>query len=176
MAITYALGAEMLVAAGAATDEEEARRRMEIAISTGTAAAKFASIIEAQGGNPSVIDDPAVLPQANECELFAAPHRGFVAAVEPRTVGRGVVALGGGRTRVDDAIDPAVGFVITAKPGDWVDAGEPLATIFARDGAGVTLGRAALTQAIRIADEADHPLPLISHRVSAAGVERYTRA
>jgi pyrimidine-nucleoside phosphorylase len=176
MAITYALGAEMLVAAGAATDEEEARRRMEIAISTGTAAAKFASIIEAQGGNPSVIDDPAVLPQANECELFAAPHRGFVAAVEPRTVGRGVVALGGGRTRVDDTIDPAVGFVITAKPGDWVDAGEPLATIFARDGAGVALGRAALTQAIRIADEADHPLPLISHRISAAGVERYTRA
>ena len=175
MALTYALGAEMLVAAGAAGDEEEARRRMEIAVSTGTAAAKFAAIIEAQGGNPSVIDDPAILPQAAECELFAAPHRGFVAAVEPRIVGRGVVALGGGRTRVEDAIDPSVGFVITAKPGDWVDASEPLATIFARDAAGVALGRAALTQAIRIADEADLPLPLISHRISASGVERYSR-
>jgi thymidine phosphorylase len=175
MALTYALGAEMLVAAGAAGDEEEARRRMEIAVSTGTAAAKFAAIIEAQGGNPAVIDDPAILPQAAECELFAAPHRGFVAAVEPRIVGRGVVALGGGRTRVEDAIDPSVGFVITAKPGDWVDASEPLATIFARDAAGVALGRAALTQAIRIADEADLPLPLISHRISASGVERYSR-
>jgi pyrimidine-nucleoside phosphorylase len=176
MALTYALGAEMLVAAGAAADEEEARRRMEVAVATGTAAAKFAAIIEAQGGNPAVVDDPAVLPQAHECELFAAPHRGFVAAVEPRIVGRGVVALGGGRTRVEDTIDPAVGFVITAKPGDWVDAGEPLATIFARDVAGVALGRAALGQAIRIADEADLPLPLISHRISASGVERYTRA
>jgi thymidine phosphorylase len=86
------------------------------------------------------------------------------------------VALGGGRTRVEDTIDPAVGFVITAKPGDWVDAGEPLATIFARDAAGVALGRATLTQAIRIADEADLPLPLISHRISSAGVERYSRA
>jgi pyrimidine-nucleoside phosphorylase len=176
MALTYALGAEMLVAAGAAVDEEEARRRMEIAVATGTAAAKFAAIIEAQGGNPAVVDDLAVLPQAHECELFAAPHRGFVAAVEPRIVGRGVVALGGGRTRVEDTIDPAVGFVITAKPGDWVDAGEPLATIFARDAAGVALGRAALAQAIRIADEADLPLPLISHRISASGVERYSRA
>ena len=176
MALTYALGAEMLVAAGAAADEEEARRRMEIAVATGTAAAKFAAIIESQGGNPAVVDDPAVLPQAHECELFGAPHRGFVAAVEPRIVGRGVVALGGGRTRVEDTIDPAVGFVITAKPGDWVDAGEPLATIFARDAVGVALGRAALAQAIRIADEADLPLPLISHRISASGVERYTRA
>ena len=176
MALTYALGAEMLVAAGAAGDEEEARRRMEIAVSTGTAAAKFGAIIEAQGGNPSVIDDPAILPQAAECELFAAPHRGFVAAVEPRIIGRGIVALGGGRSRVEDTIDPSVGFVITAKPGDWVDAGEPLATIFARDPAGVASGRTALTQAIRIADEADLPLPLISHRISASGVERYSRA
>ena len=176
MTLVYALGAEMLVTAGAASDEDEARRRMEIAISTGTAAAKLAEIVEAQGGNPAVVDDPAILPQAGECELFAAPQRGFVAAVEPRIVGRAVVALGGGRTRVGDTIDPAVGFVITAKPGDWVDAGEPLATIFARDAAGVALGRAALAKAVRIADEADLPLPLISHRISREGVERYTRA
>jgi pyrimidine-nucleoside phosphorylase len=176
MTLVYALGAEMLVAAGAASDEDEARRRMEIAISTGTAAAKLADIVEAQGGNPAVVDDPAILPQAGECELFAAPQRGFVAEVEPRIVGRAVVALGGGRTRVGDTIDPAVGFVITAKPGDWVDAGEPLATIFARDAAGVALGRAALAKAVRIADEADLPLPLISLRISREGVERYARA
>jgi thymidine phosphorylase len=63
--------------------------------------------------------------------------------------------------------------VISAKPGDWVDAGEPLATIFARDAAGIDAGRAALRQAIRIADEVPAPLPLVSHRVSAAGVEPY---
>jgi pyrimidine-nucleoside phosphorylase len=175
MALTYALGAEMLVAAGAAATEDEARRRMEIAISTGTAASKFGEIIEAQGGNPAVIDDPAVMPQAGECELYSAPQRGFVAVVEPRIVGRGVVALGGGRTTVDDRIDPTVGFVITVKPGDWVSAGEPLATIFARDAAGIALGKATLAQAIRIGDEADLPLPLISHRITSVGVERYAR-
>jgi pyrimidine-nucleoside phosphorylase len=173
MSVTYALGAEMLVLGAAAPSRDAARRAMEVAISSGRAAEKFQQVIEAQGGNPAVVDDPAVLPQALACELYAAPRRGLVARVEPRAVGRGVVALGGGRTRSDDAVDPAVGFVITAKPGDWVEAGEPLATIFARDHAGVADGRAALRQAIVIADEADPPLPLISHRVTAAGVELY---
>ena len=65
----------------------------------------------------------------------------------------------------------AVGFVITARPGDWVELGEPMATIFARDRAGVEAGKTALRAAITIADEADPPLPLVSHRVTAAGVE-----
>jgi thymidine phosphorylase len=95
--------------------------------------------------------------------------------VEPRAIGRGIIALGGGRTRMEDEIDHSVGFVITARPGDWVNAGEPLATIFARDAAGVQAGRGALREAIRIAEEADHPLPLISHRVTAAGAEPYSR-
>ena len=171
MAVTYALGAEMLVLAEVATDVDAARRMMEIAIGTGRAAEHFQKIIEMQGGNPAVVDDPALLPQAAEVELFAAPRRGFVARVEPRAVGRGVTALGGGRTTMEDKLDLSVGFVITARPGDWVEVGEPLATIFARDRAGVEMGRAALRAAITIADEADPPLPLVSHRVTCAGVE-----
>lgn len=171
MAVTYALGAEMLVLGGAARDRNEARRRMEVAISSGRAARKFQQIIEAQGGNPAVVDDPGLLPQAAECELYLAPRDGVVAQVEPRAIGRGITALGGGRTKVEDTVDPSVGFVITARPGDVVRAGEPLATILAKDAAGVASGRATLLEAIRIADEADPPLPLISHRVTEAGVE-----
>ena len=165
MAVTYALGAEMLVLGGMAGSTDEAQGMMEIAISSGRAAEKMERVIEAQGGNPSVVDDPSILPQANACELFEAPRRGFVARVEPRAVGRGIIAMGGGRTRMEDAVDPSVGFVITAKPGDWVEQGEPLATMFAADAAGIDAGQAALREAIRIADEADAPLPLISHRV-----------
>ena len=173
MDVTYALGAEMLVLGGVAVTRNEARRRMEVAISSGRAARKFQEIIEAQGGNPAVVDDPELLPQAAEVELFVAARDGVVAQVEPRAIGRGITALGGGRTTVEDTVDPAVGFVVTARPGDVVRAGEPLATIFARDAAGVALGRAALTASIRIADDADPPLPLISHRVTASGVERW---
>ena len=175
MNVTYALGAEMLVLAKAAKDRDDAHRMMERAIGTGRAAEHFQRIIEAQGGNPAVVDDPAVLPQAAEVELFAAPRRGFVSRVEPRTIGRGIALLGGGRTSMEDTLDLSVGFVITARPGDWVEQGEPLATIFARDRSGVESGRATLRSAITIADEADPPLPLVSHRVSAAGVELLVR-
>ena len=173
MRVTYALGAEMLQVAGLAKSREAAWREMEVAISSGRAAEKMREIIEAQGGNGSVVDDPAVLPQASACELYDAPRRGFVARVEPRAVGRGVVALGGGRQRIEDPLDPAAGFVITAKPGDWVEQGEPLATVFARDAVGIEAGRAALREAITIAEEAEPPLPLVSHRVTIEGVEQY---
>jgi pyrimidine-nucleoside phosphorylase len=175
MEVTYALGAEMLVLGGVAETIDAARRELEKAIGTGRAAEKMQQIIEAQGGNPAVVDDPSVLPQASQVELFPAPRRGFVAKIEPRTIGRGIIALGGGRTKIEDRVDPSVGFVITAKPGDWVEAGEPLATVFAADRSGVEEGRATLRAAIVIADEADPPLPLVSHRVTAAGVELYAR-
>ena len=173
MTVTYALGAEMLLLGGVVQDRDDARRRMEVAISSGKAARKFEEIIEAQGGNPAVVEDPSLLPQAAECEIFFAPRDGVVAQVEPKTIGRGITLLGGGRTRVEDTVNPAVGFVITARPGDIVRAGEPLATIFAKDRAGVDGGLAVLRAAIRIGDEAEPPLPLVSHRVTEAGVELY---
>jgi pyrimidine-nucleoside phosphorylase len=170
--VTYALGAEMLLLGGAEPTREAARARLERAIADGSAAERFRAIIEAQGGNPHVLDDPAVLPQAAQVEVWRAPRRGVVARVEPRAIGRGVIALGGGRTRVEDAVDPSVGFVISARPGDRVQAGEPLASIFARDTAGIAAGRATLDAAIVVADAMTlQPLPLVSHRVSAAGVE-----
>ena len=172
MAVTYALGAEMLVLGKVAGSTSEARRLMEVAISSGSAARKFQQIVESQGSNPAVVDDPSLLPQARACELYEAPQRGFVAAVEPRAVGEGVVALGGGRRGPNDIVDPAVGFVIRVKPGDWVERGEPLATIFARDEDGVRAGRAALETAIRIGDEAEHPLMLVSHRITLTGATR----
>src|SRR5260221_445797 len=111
MRVTYALGAEMLVLAGVTRDYDDAHRQMERQIGTGHAAEHFQRIIEAQGGNPAVVDDPAILPQAAEVELFSAPRRGFVSRVEPRAIGRGIIALGGGRTTTEDRIDLSVGFV-----------------------------------------------------------------
>lgn len=163
--VTFALGAEMLRLGGVARDADEARHRMQQAIASGAAARRFQEIIEAQGGNPGVVEDPAVLPQAGACELFEAPRRGVVVRVAPRPIGRALIALGGGRRRPEDRVDPTVGFVITAKPGDWVERGEPVATVFARDDAGIGMGRAALREAIEVGDVAEEPLPLIAGRV-----------
>jgi len=173
VSVTLALGAEMLLLAQVATSREEAVATLQQALDSGAAAETFRAVIEAQGGNPSVVDDPAVLSQAPVQRVVGADRDGRVAAVEPRVLGRAIVAMGGGRTRVDQEIDLSVGFVVTAKPGDTVREGDPLATVHAADEAGLELGCAALAEAIRVTDEAPAALPLISHRVSASGVEQY---
>jgi pyrimidine-nucleoside phosphorylase len=175
MAVTYALGVEMLVLVGAAASAEEARRRLEQAVGSGRALEMFGRIIEAQGGNPKVVEDPGVLPQAQAVEVYRAERAGVVARVEPRRLGRAIVELGGGRTKVEDMVDPTVGFVVTCKPGDAVRAGEPIASVFARDEHGIAIGMAALTEAVVIGD-AGRLTPLISHRITARGVEPLTGA
>jgi pyrimidine-nucleoside phosphorylase len=171
MKVTYALAAEMLLLVGAASNAGEARRRLEESVSSGRALETFRRIIEAQGGDPKVLDSPELLPQAAEVEVYRAPRDGVVAQVEPRRIGRAILELGGGRKTIEEEVDPAVGFVIPAKPGDRVKAGEPLASIFARNRDGIETGLQALREAI-VVGEAGHLTPLISHRVTAAGVER----
>jgi pyrimidine-nucleoside phosphorylase len=176
MEVTYALGVEMLLAAGVESSPAKARKRLEGALGSGLAAEKFEQVIEAQGGNPKAVEDPSVLPQAQAVEVFAARETGVVTRVDPRTIGRAVVSLGGGRSAVEDVIDPTVGFVITVKPGDRVLAGEPIASVFARDASGVRLGFEALERAITVGDRlTERPLPLISHRVTKDGAEDLTR-
>lgn len=173
MQVTYALGAEMLLLAGAAANVADAKGQMQRAIADGRAAEQFKRIIEAQGGNPAVVDDPALLPEAPAHQVVTASRDGVIAAVRARAIGRGVVELGGGRMKMSDTVDPSVGFVITVNPGDRVQAGEPVATVFARDARGIEAGQACVAGAVVIADTAEAPLPLVSHRVSAAGVELY---
>jgi pyrimidine-nucleoside phosphorylase len=176
MEVTLALGAEMLLAAGLERDRAAARRQLQATIDSGEARRKFSEIVEAQGGNPAVVDDPAALPQAPRSAVYVAPSAGVVTAVRPRPIGHGINAMGGGRGRVEDAVDPSVGFVITVRPGDRVAAGQPLATIHARDRAGLEAGEAALTEAIVIGGEPLPLRPLVSHRVTTTGVERLSPA
>jgi len=179
MDVTMALAVEMLVLAGVPGGRRSggdpraaARSELEAAVKSGRAAETFKAVIEAQGGNPAVVDDPAILPQAAEVEVYRASAGGTVLQVEPRVIGRAVVQMGGGRQKVDDVVDPSVGFVITARPGQSVTKGEPLASIFARDAAGVDLARAALGRAIRIGKGHADPLPLVAARINATGTER----
>lgn len=175
MAVTFALGVEMLVAAGKTGDRAAALHQLQDTIASGAALRKFAEIIEAQGGNPAVTDDPALLPQAPCSMVYPATAAGLVSAVHPKVVGHGVIALGGGRSRVGDEVDPAVGFVITVRPGDRVAAGQSLATIYARDEQGLKAGVEALDKAIEIGVQAPAPRPLVSHRVTSQGAEVLAR-
>ena len=169
--LTYVLGAEMLVLADAAATHLDARSLLQEAMTSGRAAQKFEAIVAAQGGDAAIVAEPGRLPRAPVRETYASPRAGIVAAIDPRAVGWGVVQLGGGRTRMEDRIDPSVGFVFSAKPGDRVDRGQPVATVHASDSAGAARGLATLERAVVISDQQPTVLPLISHRVTRAGIE-----
>ncbi len=173
--ITIAEGVEMLLLARKIAPSAKARStaaaELETAIKSGRAAERLQQIIEAQGGNPAVVDDPAILPQAPCVEVFVASRAGTVQQVEPRVIGKAVVQMGGGRQKVDDVVDPTVGMVISARPGTRVEKGEPLASIYAKDEAGVALAKQALRSSIVIGDGQPQVPPLVAARVSAKGYE-----
>lgn len=147
---------------------------MQESINSGRAARTFQAIIAAQGGDPGVVDDPTRLPHAKVVETYTAPRTGTVASVDPRAIGWGLVELGAGRSRMESEIDPSVGFVVSVKPGDRVQSGQPLAAVHARDEAATARGLAVLRRAIVVGAQPLPPLPLISHRVTKSGVEELT--
>jgi pyrimidine-nucleoside phosphorylase len=170
MEVTMALGAEMLLVAGLAKSAADARRQLDQTITSGRAFERLVQIVEAQGGDPSTVEHPERLPVAPVIETFEAPSNGTLAVIEPRAVGRAIVALGGGRATMTDTVDPAVGFVFLASAGDRVTRGQPVAEIHARTAAAAAEARTTLGKAITIAEHADL-LPLVSHRVTVDGVE-----
>ncbi len=170
--VTLALAAEMLVLAGTVPGREAARARAEQALASGAALDKFRAIVGAQGGDPAVCDAPARhLAQAPVRTVVTAERAGVVQRVEPRIIGRAITALGGGRTKVEDTVDPAVGFLVHARPGQAVSRGDPLATILAADASGEAAARAALARAIVLGEGPPPRRPLVSHRITREGVE-----
>jgi pyrimidine-nucleoside phosphorylase len=169
--VTLALAAEMLVLAGAAPRPGVGYQMAQQALQDGRAADLMRRIIEAQGGNPAVMDDPAILPQAPERLVLEAERDAFVGTMNVRALGEAAVALGAGRVALDSVIDPAVGFHVTAKPGDAVVRGQALATILVRERAAGEAALDRLRAAIPLVDEKVESLPLVSHRVSAQGTE-----
>ena len=111
----------------------EGRGRAAEALDSGTAAETFARMVEAQGGDPRVVEDPStVLPQAPVDVPLLAEREGYLAEVDAQALGRASGDLGAGRRRKGDAIDPAVGIVFRPKLGDRLQAGEQIGAIHAR--------------------------------------------
>jgi pyrimidine-nucleoside phosphorylase len=139
------------------TPEAEARSRTQEIISSGRALDTFRRMVEAQGGDPRVVDDPeGVLPSAAVVLPIPAPNDGYVEAVEAEEIGRAAVGLGAGRARKGDSIDPATGIVFRARIGDRLEDGELIGDVHARTedeaGAAIERVRAAITVGERSVD------------------------
>jgi len=109
---------------------DEGRELSEQMISSGKARNKFREMIRLQGGNAAVMDNPGLLPQAQQKADVKSPASGFVTGIMCEQIGTAGVLLGGGRTRKEDSVDPAVGIMIHKKVGAPVSLGEPLCTVY----------------------------------------------
>ena len=126
---TLLLGADLLLAAGVETNPKDARRRLNAALADGRALEVFARLVTAQGGDATVCDDAARLPQPKSRRDVPATEGGVVTRIATREVGMLAIELGCGRSKREDVIDPASGFRVKKKPGDAVAAGEPLLVV-----------------------------------------------
>ena len=133
--ITLVLGAEMLRLGGVAKTEAQARRMLEASIADGRAAAKMREIVRTQGGDPRAVDEPDRLPRAPQIVDVRAPKSGWVTGIDALELGLTGVAIGAGRTRADQAVDPAVGIVVKAHVGEKATKGEAIAELHLAEGA-----------------------------------------
>jgi thymidine phosphorylase len=152
-AVTLALGAELLQLGGLAADAASATAMLERSLTSGAAAAHFARMVRALGGPPDVLAD-AQLPQAPVQRAVPAPRAGVVAAMDTRALGLAVVALGGGRHKPGDAVDPRVGLAAVVPRGSRLAAGEPLAVVHAASEATADEAVRTVQAAFTLADTA----------------------
>jgi pyrimidine-nucleoside phosphorylase len=159
--LSVLLAARMLLMANGAASLPEARQRIEEALASGRGLEKFRDIIAHQGGDPAVVDDYRRLPTAPQRHLFRAARSGYVVDLNAELVGRAAMVLGAGRDRVEDVIDPAVGLILQAVPGDRVRAGEPLAEVHYREPVRLEWALPLLEYAWEIADAPPGSNPLV---------------
>ena len=151
----------MLVLGRAATDRAEARARARAAIASGEGLDRFRGIIENQGGDPRVIDEPARLPASAHRFIMTGDRSGYIARVDAGLVGRASVILGAGRDRVEDRVDPAVGIMVLAKPGDRIAAGDGLFELHYSESTRRDQAVSLLAQAVGVSDTPPAPFPLV---------------
>ena len=169
--VSVALASRMLVLGGLVDDEATANQHVQRALAGGAAAECFARMVAGLGGPVDVLKAGADhLPQAPVQRPVPAARSGMLAAMDTRALGLAVVALGGGRRRASDAVDPRVGFDKVLALGSAVRAGEPLAIVHAASVADADAAVAALRAALRIEDGAARIAgPVVVDQFSTSG-------
>jgi pyrimidine-nucleoside phosphorylase len=155
------LAQEMLILGGVVETPDEGARLYEDAIASGRALERFLRIAEAQGGRLDPGESFCGLPRAPVIRPVAAPGTGYLARMDPRTMGEVIRELGGGRTRMSDEIDPRVGFRIARKKGDRIDKGEPIFEVHARNDVDAERAARRMLEGITVSEEPVASPPII---------------
>jgi pyrimidine-nucleoside phosphorylase len=128
--ISLELAARMIFLAKIAPTLDEAREVAQQKLLDGSGYRKFKDVIEAQGGNPQVLDRFELLPNATGVREIASPRAGYVSAIDAEDIGMASSMIGAGRNTKEDTIDPAVGVILEVKTGQKIEAGAVLCRLY----------------------------------------------
>jgi pyrimidine-nucleoside phosphorylase len=166
--LSVVLAARMLVVGGIERDDRSAESRVRQALASGAGVEMFRKVIAHQGGDPLVLDDYSRLPSAPDRTDVTAPRAGYVSALRAELIGRAAVALGAGRSRLEDVVDAGVGITVVARPGVRVAAGEPILSVHHRARVGLDEALALLSRAVDVSDESPSEAPIVVARIAGA--------
>lgn len=165
MEVVFELGDAMLQLAGLSTSREESFDRIRSVISDGSALNKFKILVKSQGGDESTVDDTSKLPIAANKTDITASENGYIQSVTAESIGHACMLLGGGRAKKEDDINPGVGVIVHCKRGDFVEQGQPLATVYYDDEYLKESAVAEIVNAITITSEKVEKPELILDRI-----------
>ena len=155
------LGAAMLVAGDYSENMEAASDRLNQLLESGKAREKFARLVEAQAGDPAVIEDPSLLPSADNTREITAETSGYVSETRARNIGIAAMQLGAGRETKEDNVDPGAGIELSAKRGEQVQAGDTMAVLHYDRDKNLTSAVNLVKDAYKVKDQPPEPRDLI---------------
>ena len=167
------LGAHMLKLGGAIKNYEEGKNRLEKILKEGTAFNKFKEMINAQGGNSEMIDNPELLPLAKHCTKIKADVSGYIQKIDSRLIGESAMLLGAGREKKESEIDLSVGIILKKKVGSKVNINEDLAEVYYNDSEKLKEAKGKLLFSFVIGKKKPQELPLILATISKEGVKEW---
>ncbi|MFA5833696.1 MAG: thymidine phosphorylase [Bacteroidota bacterium] len=130
MELTYVLGGAMVMLGGKAKSINEGIERCKEVVNNGKAFERFLALVKRQGGDTSFLLHPERYPLSKFRTEIIADKDGFVSSIDSLELGLSVITLGGGRTKVDDIIDPKAGILLRKRAGDSVKKGDIIAEFF----------------------------------------------
>ncbi len=164
--VSIALAAKMLVLGEIFTSEAEAKTRINEVIKNGEALERFGRMIEMQGGNPAVIKDTSLLPSPGSIIEVRSDSEGYIQSMNTENMGMVALLLGAGRTKKSDVVDPAVGYWMKKRIGDFVNKGEVLADFYVNDRKNLDESLGLFKKSIEIGNNSEKKIKLIYNTIS----------
>ena len=163
--VSFALASQMLIASEICSSEDEAMAKLDQALTSGAGLERLRKMIEAQGGDTGVCDDPSRLPRAREIVELRAEESGYLESMDTESIGISALLLGAGRMTKEQAIDPAVGIWLEKRVGDGVEKGDLLARFHVNDRSNLEESLERFRSALHIGPEEAESSPLIYTKI-----------